>query len=225
VLALATGLGGCGADDDPAASSEAESPATSEATSAEPSPTESSPAETGAPPPDDGQPFGSACDRLFPARGNGSIADAETKPFALLAVSASRHIGHFWGRFGRHTELEPNGMLKKQDVTIFVPTDAGFDALSRRALAGFVLDPKYQKAVVRRHVVPGRLAPSELAGDHTTLGGETLAIEVDGEDVRISGEEAYKDASVVCGNVPTLDATVYVIDNPLLHVWMGMGAG
>jgi hypothetical protein len=215
-LALATGLGACGGDEDPAAAPGTESPTTSEPTSSDPSPT-----ETGAAPPDDGRPFGSGCKKLFSARDDGSIAEAADSPVAILFMSHPREMGDFWGRLGRFVDLGSDGMLEHKDVTIFVPWNAGFDALSTRAQDGFVLDPAYQKAVIRRHIVAGRLAPSDLAGDHTTIGGETLSIEVDGEDVRLSSAEAYKDASVVCGNVQTLDATVYVIDTPLLHVWMG----
>jgi hypothetical protein len=218
VLALASGLGACGGgDEDPAAASGTESTesATSQATSADPSPT-----ETGAPPPDDGRPFGRRCDDVFPARGDGSIADAADEPVTLLLMTVDQ-MRYFSGLFTPFIDRERNLVLEQKDVTIFVPRTAGFRELSFNERKGILADERYRRQVAERHVVPGRLAPSDLAGDHTTVGGETISVEVDGEDVRISSEDAYLDASVVCGNVPTLDATVYVIDAPLLHVWMG----
>ena len=61
------------------------------------------------------------------------------------------------------------------------------------------------------HVVPGQLSPDMLEGVHETLEGETLMITGAGEEFTVNGN-----ANVVCGNVPTANATVYVIDGVLL---------
>ena len=50
-----------------------------------------------------------------------------------------------------------------------------------------------------------------LAGTHTTLQGGTLEITGSGEDFKVNGQ-----SSVVCGNVQTANATVYLIDNVLM---------
>ena len=49
-----------------------------------------------------------------------------------------------------------------------------------------------------------------LAGTHETLQGEMLEVTGSGEDFKVNG-----DASVVCGNVQTSNATVYLIDGVL----------
>ena len=50
-----------------------------------------------------------------------------------------------------------------------------------------------------------------LAGTHKTLQGDTIEITGTGEDFEVNGQ-----SSVVCGNVQTANATVYIIDTVLL---------
>jgi uncharacterized surface protein with fasciclin (FAS1) repeats len=64
--------------------------------------------------------------------------------------------------------------------------------------------------VLTYHVVPGRLAPDALAGTHTTLQGGDLTVEGADDAFTVNG------ANVVCGNVQTANATVYIIDAVLL---------
>jgi uncharacterized surface protein with fasciclin (FAS1) repeats len=65
--------------------------------------------------------------------------------------------------------------------------------------------------VLTYHVVQGQLAPDQLAGSHKTLQGDTLQITSSGQDFTVNGY-----SSVVCGNVKTANATVYLIDQVLL---------
>jgi len=48
-----------------------------------------------------------------------------------------------------------------------------------------------------------------LAGTHKTLQGTTLTVKGSGEDFTVNG------AKVVCGNVQTANATVYLVDGVL----------
>jgi len=57
------------------------------------------------------------------------------------------------------------------------------------------------------HVVKGQLAPDKLAGEHTTLQGQSLMITGSGESFTVNGS-----AMVVCGNIHTDNATVSIID-------------
>jgi uncharacterized surface protein with fasciclin (FAS1) repeats len=66
--------------------------------------------------------------------------------------------------------------------------------------------------VLTYHVVPGRLAPAELAGTHKTLQGADVMVEGSGEDFTVGSAGA----KVVCGNVQTSNATVYIIDAVLM---------
>jgi uncharacterized surface protein with fasciclin (FAS1) repeats len=60
-------------------------------------------------------------------------------------------------------------------------------------------------------VVEGKLSPEQLAGTHKTLQGGTVKITGTGEDFKVNGR-----SSIVCGNVQTANATVYIIDNVLM---------
>ena len=61
------------------------------------------------------------------------------------------------------------------------------------------------------HLVVGQKAPDELSGTVETRGGEKLAIERDGDRIRIAGQ-----ANVVCGGLRTANATIYLIDSVLM---------
>jgi uncharacterized surface protein with fasciclin (FAS1) repeats len=65
--------------------------------------------------------------------------------------------------------------------------------------------------VLTYHVVPGQLAPDQLAGTHKTLQGGTIQVTGSGQDFTVNGN-----SSVVCGNIKTANATVYLIDQVLL---------
>ena len=56
-------------------------------------------------------------------------------------------------------------------------------------------------------MVRASVAPADLAGTHKTLQGGEVTVEGSGEDFTVDG-----DANVVCGNVQTANATVYIID-------------
>ena len=71
--------------------------------------------------------------------------------------------------------------------------------------------------MLTHHVIPGRLTPEELAGTHTTLNNDEVTIEGAGEDftIAVDGTVTGMEASVICGNVQTANATVYIIDQVL----------
>ena len=57
--------------------------------------------------------------------------------------------------------------------------------------------------VVRQHASP----PRPLAGTHTTLQGSDLTVEGMGDAYTVNGT-----ANIICGNIQTANATVYLID-------------
>lgn len=98
-----------------------------------------------------------------------------------------------------------------EDITVFAPANPAFEAIPQDQLGALLKDKEGLTNVLTYHVVPGQLTPDQLAGDHKTLQGETLTVEGSGEDFTVNG-----DAAVVCGNVPTANATVYIIDGVLM---------
>jgi uncharacterized surface protein with fasciclin (FAS1) repeats len=65
--------------------------------------------------------------------------------------------------------------------------------------------------ILTYHVVPGRLSPDQLAGTHKTLEGDDLTVTGSGTAFTVNGN-----SSVVCGNVQTENATVYIVDTVLM---------
>ncbi len=198
---LALPLAGCGSDgpaDDVAAASSA--PATTSATETAP------PAPTG--------PFGPGCAAL-PAQGPGS-------PAALAAAPAATGMSSVPGLASTmvtvHAAALAASLDATQDLTVLAPVDEAFAAVPTATLDPLLADIPRLTALVTHHVISGRLAPGELAGTHTTLDGGRVTIDRAGEVFTISADQTLlgaADATVLCGNLPTLNATVYVVDQLL----------
>ena len=73
-------------------------------------------------------------------------------------------------------------------------------------------DKKTLTTILTHHVVGGQLSPDQLAGTHKTLAGDMLTVKGSGEDFTVDDENA----KILCGNIPTANATVYVIDTVLM---------
>lgn len=153
-------------------------------------------------------PFGAACSAV-PATGAGSFDGMATDPVATAAsnnpvlstlVTAVTAAG-----LG-------DTLNSAEDITVFAPTNDAFAAMDQATLGAALDDPSgLLTTVLTYHVVPGRLAPDALAGTHTTLQGGDLEVTGSGEAFTVNGE-----SMVVCGNVQTANATVYIIDGVLL---------
>lgn len=155
-----------------------------------------------------GEPFGAACSAV-PATGAGSFDGMATDAVATAAsnnpvlstlVTAVTAAG-----LG-------DTLNSADDITVFAPTNDAFAALDKATLDAAMADPKgLLTTVLTYHVVAGRLAPDQLVGTHKTLQGGDLTVTGSGESFTVNGT-----AMVVCGNVQTANATVYIIDAVLL---------
>jgi len=95
-------------------------------------------------------------------------------------------------------------------ITVFAPSNDAFKAVPEKTLTALLDDPKGDLTkVLTYHVVPGQLTPTDLAGEHKTLEGQDLKVTGSGESFKVNG------ANVVCGNVKTANATVYIVDGVL----------
>lgn len=153
-------------------------------------------------------PFGAACP-TGPASGPGSL-DALAQDPVATAASNTPQLSTLVTAV---TKADLAGTLNSaQGITVFAPTNDAFAALPQPTLDKALGDPKgLLTTVLTYHVVPGQLTPDQLAGSHKTLQGSTLEVSGSGEDFTVNG-----DSSVVCGNVKTANATVYLIDHVLL---------
>jgi uncharacterized surface protein with fasciclin (FAS1) repeats len=202
VSSLAITLSACGADD--AAES---SPSAAETGSSAVETTESSAV------PVSDEPFGPGCSAV-PAEGEGSFTGMTDDPVAT-AASNNPALSTLV------TAVQAAGLVDSlngaQDITVLAPANPAFEAVPADALDGLLADTPQLTAVLTHHVIQGRLAPDELAGTHTTLNNDEVTIEGEGEDFTIAadGTVVSMEASVICGNVQTANATVYIIDQVL----------
>ncbi|QYC41624.1 Immunogenic protein MPT70 precursor [Nonomuraea coxensis DSM 45129] len=98
-----------------------------------------------------------------------------------------------------------------KDVTIFAPNDAAFTAVPKD-VQDAMSDKATATKILSYHVVEGKVSPADLKdGDMLkTLQGGELTVKGTGEDMTIN------DAKIVCGGIPTSNATLYVIDKVLM---------
>ena len=96
-------------------------------------------------------------------------------------------------------------------ITVFAPANAAFEKIPSATLTGVLNDNDQLTKVLTYHVVPGRLSPDQLAGTHKTLEGQNLVVTGSGSAFTVNGN-----SSVVCGNVQTENATVYIVDTVLM---------
>ena len=153
-------------------------------------------------------PFGAACSAV-PASGPGSL-DALAQDPVATAASNTPELSTLVTAVQKADLVDT--LNSAQGITVFAPVNDAFGALPKATLDKALGDPKgLLTTVLTYHVVPGQLAPDQLAGSHKTLQGGTLEVSGSGEDFKVNGN-----SSVVCGNVKTANATVYLIDQVLL---------
>ena len=153
-------------------------------------------------------PFGAACSAV-PASGAGSLEALAEDPVAT-AASNTPELSTLVTAVKKADLVET--LNSAQGITVFAPTNDAFAAVPKPTLDEALGDPKgLLTTVLTYHVVQGQLAPDQLAGSHKTLQGGTIQVSGSGQDFKVNG-----DSSVVCGNVKTANATVYLIDQVLL---------
>ena len=96
-------------------------------------------------------------------------------------------------------------------ITVFAPTNDAFKKIPAADLKKVLADKKTLTSILTYHVVGEKLSPEQVAGTHKTLNGAEVTVSGSGEDFKVDGA-----ASVICGNVQTANATVYIIDSVLM---------
>jgi uncharacterized surface protein with fasciclin (FAS1) repeats len=151
-------------------------------------------------------PFGDAC-AAVPADGQGSFDGMADDPVAT-AASNNPELSTLV------TAVQAAGLVDTLNTggewTVFAPANAAFDAIPAADLDALLADTDQLTAVLTYHVVEGELSPEDVAGTHTTVNGAELTVEGSGEEFTVNG------ANVVCGNVHTSNAIVYIIDGVLM---------
>ena len=144
------------------------------------------------------QPFGAACASV-PKTGKGSFDGMSQDPVAT-AASNNPLLSTLV------TAVQKAGLVdtlnNAKDITVFAPTNDAFAKIDKATLT----------AILTEHVVGQTLPPEKLTGTFATLNPkQSITVTGSGEDFTVN-----KSAKVLCGNVHTANATVYIIDTVLL---------
>jgi len=150
--------------------------------------------------------FGPGC-KLIPQDGKGSFNGMASDPVATAASNNPllTTLVSAVGQAGLADTLNSADAL-----TVFAPTDDAFAKIPSDSLKGILANKQQLTTILTHHVVAGKLSPDQLPGTHKTLAGDTITVTGSGERYQVG------DAKVLCGNIPTANATVYVIDTVLV---------
>ena len=210
LAALPIGLAACGSTATPstsaapAASSTSAAPTSSSSTSSATSSATSAATASNAM----GTPFGAGC-AAVPASGAGSFNGMATAPVAT-AASSNPVLSTLV------TAVKAAGLVDTLNsapaITVFAPSNDAFAKIPADTLNKVLADKATLTKILTGHVVAGKLSPEKIAGDHQTLAGNTVTVKGSGEAFTVGKDNA----KVICGNVTTANATVYIIDTVLM---------
>jgi uncharacterized surface protein with fasciclin (FAS1) repeats len=161
--------------------------------------------------------FGPACDAI-PADGPGSAEGMAEEP-AATAASNNPVLSTLVELVGAANLVDTiNGL---DGATIFAPSNEAFEQFQQddpETFDAVANDPEgLLTTVLTYHVVGDQELDAQAladAGTATTFAEQDLTVSVDGETVTV--EAAGSEATVVCGNVETANATVHIIDYVLV---------
>jgi uncharacterized surface protein with fasciclin (FAS1) repeats len=152
--------------------------------------------------------FGSGCASV-PKSGAGSFTGMATAPVAT-AASANPVLSTLV------TAVTKAGLVdtlnSASGITVFAPDNAAFAKIPTTTLDGVLANKAELTKILTYHVVSGRITPAQLASGTAlkTLEGGTVTPAMSGGTYTVNG------ADVICGNVQTANATVYIISSVLM---------
>ena len=202
-LTASMSLAACGSEEP--ADSAADDTTTSETPAEEETPMES---EEPAAEPAAAGPFGPGC-AAVPADGAGSFSGMAADPVAT-AASNNPVLSTLVTAVGEAGLGETLNTAK--DITVFAPTNDAFAKIPKADLDKLLANKAELTKVLTAHVVGEKLTPMQLEkGSFDTLAKTKLTTAGSGEEYTVNDS-----SKVVCGNVPTANATVYVIDTVMM---------
>jgi uncharacterized surface protein with fasciclin (FAS1) repeats len=151
--------------------------------------------------------FGSDCG-MIPATGMGSLHGMSMDP--VLTAAAHNPLLTTFAADARTAALTAD-LNTMHAVTVFAPANDAFSKLPASAMS-MMHSPAELAKILKYHVVSGRITPAELASGKTltTLEGDTIKASKMGAVYEVNT------ASIICGNIQTANATVYIINKVLI---------
>ncbi|MBT2430490.1 fasciclin domain-containing protein [Streptomyces sp. ISL-112] len=152
-------------------------------------------------------PYGPACASV-PKEGKGSLDGMAQDPVAT-AASNNPELSTLV------TAVKKAGLVdtlnNAKDITVFAPSNDAFDKIPKADLDKLLADKEELTKVLTYHVVGEDITQKQLEdGSFKTLEGGTLTTTGSGEEFTVNDS-----AKIVCGSVPTANATVNIIDTVL----------
>ncbi|MGW5849153.1 fasciclin domain-containing protein [Streptomyces sp. NPDC055254] len=154
------------------------------------------------------QPFGPACAGV-PADGAGSFDGMAQDPVATAASNnpALSTLVTAVKRAGLVDTLN-----SAENITVFAPTNDAFAKIPKADLDKVLADKATLTKILTHHVVGQKLTPKQLEnGSFDTLQKTRVTTAGSGESYKVGNT-----SKVVCGNVRTANATVYIVDTVLM---------
>jgi uncharacterized surface protein with fasciclin (FAS1) repeats len=111
---------------------------------------------------------------------------------------------------GLNPQVNLVSTLNGGQFTVFAPTNDAFAKIDPATLAKLKTDSALLTSILTYHVVPGQAGPDKVVGTHKTVQGANVTVAGTGDRLTVNN------ANVVCGGIPTANATVYLIDTVLL---------
>jgi uncharacterized surface protein with fasciclin (FAS1) repeats len=152
--------------------------------------------------------FGPACSAV-PKSGAGSFTGMSTAPVAT-AASANPVLSTLV------TAVKQAGLVdtlnSAKNITVFAPDNAAFAKIPSGTLKSVLTSKTELTKILTYHVASGRITPAQLASGQPikTLEGATV------KPAMMGSTYSVNNAKVVCGNVHTANATVYIIDTVMM---------
>ncbi|RSM69298.1 fasciclin [Amycolatopsis sp. WAC 01375] len=154
--------------------------------------------------------FGPACSQLPQGSAPGSLDSMGPQPVAS-AASTNPLLTKLVAAV-KATNLVDT-LNSQQAITVFAPADPAFAALGDAKFAELAGKPDQLAPILQYHVVGKRYDAKGLESakslESLNTAGGPVKIEGSGENMTVNG------AKVLCGNIPTKNATVFVIDKVL----------
>ena len=151
--------------------------------------------------------FGSDCG-MVPATGMGSFHGMSMNP--VVTAASHNPLLTTLAKDIQTAGLTPD-LNSMHAITVFAPANTAFTSLPAADMAMMHSTAELAK-ILKYHVVNGHVTTAELASGKalTTLEGDTL------KPSKMGAVYEVNNADVICGNIHTANATVYIINKVLV---------
>ncbi|MFD0420994.1 fasciclin domain-containing protein [Streptomyces parvus] len=153
-------------------------------------------------------PYGPACASV-PKEGAGSLEGMAKDPVAT-AASNNPELSTLVDAVKKAGLVDT--LNNAENITVFAPTNAAFEKIPQADLEALLNDKDQLTKVLTYHVVGEKVTTQQMEdGTFKTLEGSDLTTKGSGTEFTVNDS-----SKIVCGDVPTANATVNLVDTVLM---------